>query len=95
LRRIGAIAASVARTPALRIVDREDIGPHYATTLARWRANLLARGDVARARGYADALLRMWDFYLAYCEGGFAERALGTVQVVLQDTSRASRPLRV
>ena len=45
-----------------------------------------------RARGYADALIRMWDFYLAYCEGGFAERALSTVQVVLQDTARPLPP---
>ncbi len=45
-----------------------------------------------RARGYPDALLRMWHFYLSYCEGGFAERALGDVHMVLQDTSVAVDP---
>jgi cyclopropane-fatty-acyl-phospholipid synthase len=34
----------------------------------------------------------MWDFYLSYCEGGFAERALGNVHMVLQDTRRAMAP---
>jgi cyclopropane-fatty-acyl-phospholipid synthase len=89
---VGAIAASVARASHLRIVDLEDIGPHYATTLAAWRQRLFANADAVRARGYPEALLRMWDFYLSYCEGGFAQRALGDVQVVLQDSRRAVQP---
>ena len=92
---VGAIAGSVARASDLRIVDLEDIGPHYATTLAAWRRNLFAQADAIRACGYPDTLLRMFDFYLSYCEGGFAERALADVQVVLQDARRAVRPTRV
>ncbi|HEY8050081.1 MAG TPA: cyclopropane-fatty-acyl-phospholipid synthase family protein [Ramlibacter sp.] len=88
---VGAIAASVARASHLRIVGLEDIGLHYATTLAAWRRNLFANATKVRGRGYPDTLLRMWDFYLSYCEGGFAERALGDVQVVLQDPRRAVR----
>ena len=80
---VGAIAASVARTPSLRLVDLEDIGPHYATTLAAWRAGLWANAERIRARGYAEGLLRMWDFYLAYCESGFRERSTGSVQMLL------------
>ena len=64
----------------------------YATTLAAWRRNLLAQVDAIRACGYPDTLLRMFDFYLSYCEGGFAERSLGDVQVVLQDARRSVRP---
>ncbi len=89
---VTALAQSVKRASTLRIVDLEDIGPHYATTLAAWRRNLFANADAIRARGYPDTLLRMWDFYLCYCEGGFAERTLGDVQMVLQDTSAAVRP---
>ncbi|HTR11093.1 MAG TPA: cyclopropane-fatty-acyl-phospholipid synthase family protein [Paraburkholderia sp.] len=85
------LAQSAARASALRIVDLEDIGPHYATTLAAWHRNLLANADDVRARGYPEALLRMWHFYLGYCEGGFVERALGDVQIVLQDFSSAVR----
>ena len=80
---VAAISASVARASQLRIVGLEDIGAHYATTLAHWRRNLLGRADRARALGHDDAFLRMWEFYFSYCEGGFAEGALGDAQIVL------------
>jgi len=89
---VAALAQSVARASTLRIVDLEDIGPHYATTLAAWRRNLFANAGRIRARGYPEALLRMWHFYLSYCEGGFVERALGDVQIVLQESSAAVTP---
>jgi cyclopropane-fatty-acyl-phospholipid synthase len=86
------LAQSAARASTLRIVDLEDIGPHYATTLAAWRRNLFDNTAQVRTRGYPEALQRMWHFYLSYCEGGFAERALGDVQIVLQESSIAVRP---
>ncbi|MGZ5269050.1 MAG: class I SAM-dependent methyltransferase [Ramlibacter sp.] len=89
---VGALVAAAARSSALRVVDLEDIGLHYARTLAHWRANLFSHADALRARGYPDALLRMFDFYLSYCVGGFAERALGDVLVVLQDSTLAVAP---
>ena len=92
---IAALSASVARASELRIVGLEDIGPHYATTLAYWRANLLHNADRARALGHPDAFLRMWEFYFSYCEGGFAERALGDVQMVLLKSAIAESSRRV
>jgi cyclopropane-fatty-acyl-phospholipid synthase len=89
---VTALAQSMARASTLRIVDLEDIGPHYATTLAAWRRNLFANAERVRAGGYPEALLRMWHFYLSYCEGGFTERALGDVQLVLQESSAAVPP---
>ncbi len=83
---VGALTASMHRVSALRIVGLEDIGLHYATTLAAWRDNLLANAAKIRERGYPDTFLRMWLFYLAYCEAGFAERTLGNVHMVLKDT---------
>jgi len=80
---IAALSASVARASLLRITGLEDIGPHYAITLARWRGNLLRNADRARALGYPDTFLRMWEFYFSYCEGGFAEGALGDAQILL------------
>ncbi|TAJ19070.1 MAG: class I SAM-dependent methyltransferase [Planctomycetota bacterium] len=81
---VAALASSVARTSDLRIVALEDIGPHYARTLADWRRNLRARWQEALALGHSERLLRLWEFYFAYCEGGFAERFLGTAQLVLE-----------
>ena len=89
---VGALTASIVRASTLRLVDLEDIGPHYATTLAAWRAKLMANAQAIRARGYPEELMRMFEFYLAYCEAGFAERALGVVQMVLQDTRQPARP---
>jgi len=89
---VTSLAQSVASASTLRIVDLEDIGPHYATTLAAWRSNLFANAGRVRARGYPEALLHMWHFYLSYCEGGFAERTLGDVQIVLQESSAAVPP---
>ncbi|MBV9891774.1 MAG: class I SAM-dependent methyltransferase [Rhizobacter sp.] len=89
---VGALTASIVGASRLRIVDLEDIGPHYATTLAAWRERLVANAAEIRARGYPEELLRLWRFYLSYCEGGFAERTLANVQLVLQDTATATRP---
>ena len=74
---------STTRATDMRLVHLDDIGPHYATTLRRWRENLLANLDAVRALGYPEHFIRMWEFYLCYCEGGFEERALGDVQMLL------------
>jgi len=80
---VTAMADSLTRSSDLRLVHLEDIGPHYATTLRLWRENFFRNADAIRALGYPDHFLRMWEFYLCYCEGGFTERALGDVQVLL------------
>jgi cyclopropane-fatty-acyl-phospholipid synthase len=80
---VAVIGAAVARNTDMRIAQLEDIGPHYATTLKHWRERFLARLDAVRALGYPEAFIRMWEYYLCYCEGGFRERALGTVQALL------------
>jgi cyclopropane-fatty-acyl-phospholipid synthase len=80
---VAAIAGSVARATELRIVDLEDIGRHYAETLARWRANVEEHREEIGALGFDDRFLRLWTFYLAYCEAAFLERHISDVQVVL------------
>ncbi len=66
----------------LRLLHLEDFGRHYAETLRRWRHNLMANRAAIRGAGHGDELLRTWDWYLAYCEAGFAERYLSVVQAV-------------
>lgn len=75
--------ASITRASDLRLVDLQDIGLHYATTLRHWRENFFANIEAVRKLGYSEAFIRMWDFYLSYCEGGFAECALGDVHLLL------------
>jgi cyclopropane-fatty-acyl-phospholipid synthase len=74
---VTALVAAATRASDLRLTRLDDIGPHYATTLRLWRQNLLRNAAALRGLGYSDELLRMWEFYFAYCEAGFAERALG------------------
>lgn len=78
-----AMLASITRASDLRLVDLQDIGLHYATTLRLWRENFFANIDAVKKLGYSDTFIRMWDFYLSYCEGGFAECALGDVHLLL------------
>jgi cyclopropane-fatty-acyl-phospholipid synthase len=80
---VTAMLGSITRCSDMRLVDLEDIGPHYATTLRRWRENFFTRIDEVRALGYPESFIRMWEFYLCYCEGGFEERAIGDVHMLL------------
>jgi hypothetical protein len=74
---------SVARATDFKLSHLEDFGPHYALTLKAWRERFLARRAEVRALGYPERFVRMWEFYLCYCEGGFEERQLGVVQMLL------------
>jgi cyclopropane-fatty-acyl-phospholipid synthase len=80
---VQALTASIARCTDMKLSNLEDIGPHYARTLKLWRQRLMARQSEVRALGYPDSFIRMWDYYLCYCEGGFEERQLGDVQMLL------------
>jgi len=78
-----AMLTSITGKTDLRLFDLEDIGPHYATTLRMWRENFFANIAKVRALGYSEEFIKMWEFYLCYCEGGFEERALGNVHLLL------------
>jgi cyclopropane-fatty-acyl-phospholipid synthase len=80
---VQALVNSLARATDLKLLHLEDIGPHYARTLRAWRERFLARQADVRALGYPERFVRMWEYYLCYCEGGFEERQLGDVQMLL------------
>ncbi len=80
---VSAIADSLRRVTDLKIFHLEDIGPHYARTLALWRRNFTEHLGAVRKLGFSEQFIRMWEFYLCSCEGAFAERALGDVQMLL------------
>jgi cyclopropane-fatty-acyl-phospholipid synthase len=79
---ITAISNAIAGTTDLRLIHLEDITPHYARTLREWRRRFFANVDRVREMGYPDTFIRMWEYYLCYCEGGFAERYIGDVQML-------------
>lgn len=80
---VSALASAAARHSTLRIAGLEDITPHYAQTLRIWRERFLARRSEILQLGFDEPFLRMWEWYLSYCEGGFAERRIGDVQMLM------------
>jgi cyclopropane-fatty-acyl-phospholipid synthase len=80
---VGEICRSIGRASDFQLSHLEDITPHYAETLAHWRQNFRANIDQIRKLGFSDEFIRTWEFYFCYCEGGFRERAIGDVQILL------------
>ena len=77
------ISRCVARSTDMRMLDLEDITDHYPETLQRWRTEFLAAGVRAEQLGYDRRFRRLWELYFSYCEGGFRERRIGTVQTLM------------
>lgn len=78
---VAVIADHLARDTDMQMVHLRDITRDYALTLAHWRERFLAAQAAVRQLGFDQSFVRMWEFYLAYCEGGFRERIIGTVQL--------------
>lgn len=80
---INAIVAAKTRSSDLQLIGQYDFGPSYALTLRAWRQRFLAQLPAVRAQGFDAGFIRMWEFYLAYCEGGFLERAIGVSHLLM------------
>jgi cyclopropane-fatty-acyl-phospholipid synthase len=80
---VTAICNSLSVATDFKVAHLEDIGPHYATTLRHWRERFFGALPQIRGLGYSDSFIRMWEYYLCYCEGGFTERQLGVAQILL------------
>ncbi len=87
------ISRCVAERTDMRAVQLEDITEHYVRTLQHWRDRFDAQPDKLRELGYDDRFQRLWRLYLAYCEGGFAERRIGDVQLLLAKPRFVDEPL--
>ena len=73
---------SAASSSDIKLFHLEDITPHYARTLKEWRTNFLKNKSRIKNLGFTNPFIRLWLFYLCYCEGGFIERQIGNVQMV-------------
>ncbi len=80
---IAAMIAAKSRASDLALIQLEDFGLSYARTLHAWRQRFHAALPEVRAQGYDERFIGMWEFYLAYCEGGFRERSIGVAQLLL------------
>jgi len=66
----------------LIMVDSEDITLHYARTLEIWRKDFEKVLPQVRELGFSDPFIRIWIFYLVYCEAGFLENLIGDFQFI-------------
>src|SRR5690606_32682520 len=90
---VASLTAAVARHTDMRVFHLEDIGPHYAETLKHWRDPFPATLTAIRALGHPPEFIRLSQFYFCCCEGGFIERPIGDVQMVLVKAADRSAPL--
>jgi cyclopropane-fatty-acyl-phospholipid synthase len=89
---VAEILRSLGRCTGLSLFHAEDIGLHYAGTLKQWRERFTMRLEEVKALGFDERFLRMWEYYLSYCEGAFRERHIGDMQLVLTK-QRAAVPV--
>ena len=74
--------STVKKHTDLLMVGMQEIGEDYAKTLEVWRERFMAKLDQVRDLGFDDYFIRMWNYYLCYCQGGFEERIIGTSQIL-------------
>lgn len=87
---LSVMTSTIAKTGDMLVTGVEDIGRHYALTLNHWRRNFFSHIDEIIELGYPDEFVRMWEFYLCYCEGGFLERVISDVHLVAEKPGNQS-----
>ncbi len=80
---LSAIAQAKTAASDLQMIQQFDFGHSYALTLRAWRRRFMGQRLMVRAQGFDERFIRLWEFYLAYCEGGFLERSIGVSHLLL------------
>lgn len=91
---VSALVSAAARNSDMVVLNLEDIGLDYAATLRAWRDRFEANRNLVLGMGFDERFVRMWRFYLAYCEGGFRERAISDVQLIFAKPGYRGRAWR-
>ncbi len=89
---LGSMTRSVGRMTDLQFVHVEDFAEHYGRTLACWRERFFDNLHRIRNLGMSDSFLRMWEYYLCYCEGAFREKQIGVAQILFQKPGNRLAP---
>ncbi|MBI1355697.1 MAG: methyltransferase domain-containing protein [Acidobacteria bacterium] len=92
---VTALCAAAGEASDLRPAHLEDLTPHYAETLRRWRGAFFQNLDAVRRLGYSEAFVRLWEYYLCYCEAGFEEGTCGDVQILFARPRRRRDTVRL
>ena len=76
------IADQLSKRTNMVVRHIEDIGLHYARTINDWRERFFSQLDAVKKLGFDEQFIRLWEYYLCYCEGGFKERSISTIQLL-------------
>ena len=79
---VNTLCLAMAKASDLSLLHLHDIGAHYPPTLRSWRHNIRRNLKQVRQLGLGPEFLRLWEFYLSYCEGGFLERSISTAHLL-------------
>lgn len=79
---VTALCRAMAQGSDFSLLHLQDIGSHYPPTLRGWRDNLRKNVEHVGRLGFRAEFLRLWEFYLSYCEGGFLERSISTAHLL-------------
>lgn len=82
-----ALMNSMAKNTRMRLVCLDDFASHYAKTLVRWRERFLLEQDSIRELGFDSRFIRLWEYYLAYCEAAFLERQVNVSQMLFANSN--------
>ncbi|MFT7184733.1 MAG: cyclopropane-fatty-acyl-phospholipid synthase [Pseudohongiellaceae bacterium] len=91
---INALSTASMKASDMRMIHLSDFAQHYARTLNNWAVKLGENLEEIYQLGYSEDFIRMWRFYLSYCEGGFAERAIGVSHLVFAKPLHREEALR-
>ena len=92
---VTAMCSAAGEASDLRPAHLEDITPHYAETLRRWRRSFFENLQEVRRMGFSDSFIRLWEYYLCYCEAGFEEGTCGDVQILFAKPRRQRDTVRL
>jgi cyclopropane-fatty-acyl-phospholipid synthase len=89
---ISRLVGSAALSAEMRLVQLSDYAAHYAETLRRWRSRFFQKIEAIRDLGFSERFIRMWDYYLAYCEAAFEERQINLVHALFAQRNSRFNP---
>lgn len=90
---VSRVTRELSRMTDMTVSHLEDFGLHYAETLKEWRERFNRNSETLLSIGYDETFQRLWNYYFAYCEGGFRERNIGVAQLVLSKPDNRRQPI--
>jgi cyclopropane-fatty-acyl-phospholipid synthase len=90
---LGEIQKSLARVTQMSLTHLEGFGLHYAKTLELWRQRFFDKLARVQSLGFPESFQRMWDFYMAWCEGAFRERYINVVHLLMTKNTSEESPI--